>query len=881
MNKLTSIRIKQNDGTYSDDIPVQVLADNVVWTEGSTVSLTDILGQVKYTTKGSIQHQLDTFSLDEVENARVGADDTQYLNLKARLDGEYEDLQDAIAAVAANLQTQTGARSNADTAIRTDLSSETTSRINGDNLLSGQIVSLSGDVGDLEDALDDEVTARQSAINSEVAARNNAINSAIASEVTNRNSAIATEATARASAINAESSARQAADTTLQNNINVEKARIDQIASLPSGSTSGDAELQDIRVKINGVSSSSAGNAVREQFNDVISSLIRYGTGNIATLFDKNSPSITSNGVTMVPNSDGSFSLNGTASGEALFHLYANTSSLPYFFEIGKEYLCGLSFPVSAVKLQVIAYIGSSISILFNSNGVGSFTIPTGATGIWIRLSVPSGTTISSSTGTVYVLNGKSNRMLENSLAELDSEIERIVDGSVKYNQRNVIEIDANIPSFSTTRDGITIVYNKNGSFTLNGTATGGEALINFTNNVSNFIDIGKQYIAGIDCDNTNVRFQGIAYRDGALVSVPFNISGHSSSVFSIDEEISGLNTRLSIPNGVTVSNVTGKIYILTDTSTFYSYSSGQIHFNITVNSANMVDTESPSTYADFVADVESPSVLILPTNYSATGKPVPLLMICHGSGYAVSNNYWGWQGEYDSNFEAFVNNFVNAGYAVCDTNGLGSGVQSTWGAPRAIQAYRKLYEWVTSHYNVQHELNIYGFSMGGINALNFAANNGGIVKVLALGAPVTSLFDQVYNYNKGRKEGTAIYYNFTLPSGFDYSDFTDGAANAQELEIWNNNLDKTIGFDPTAKIIQFNNKNVLPFSYSPIRIWHAKDDTSVSYIYSQNFVDAIRNANNYASIRLVTTGGHGISYGENSYVTEEIIRWINRFNVS
>ena len=44
MNKLTSIRIKQTDDTYSDDIPVQVLADNVVWTQGSTVSLTTILG---------------------------------------------------------------------------------------------------------------------------------------------------------------------------------------------------------------------------------------------------------------------------------------------------------------------------------------------------------------------------------------------------------------------------------------------------------------------------------------------------------------------------------------------------------------------------------------------------------------------------------------------------------------------------------------------------------------------------------------------------------------------------------------------------------------------------------------------------------------------
>ena len=55
---------------------------------------------------------------------------------------------------------------------------------------------------------------------------------------------------------------------------NVLSSRIDAFTSLTEGSTTGDVELQDIRVKADGTTATSAGNAVREQFNELKSNVV-------------------------------------------------------------------------------------------------------------------------------------------------------------------------------------------------------------------------------------------------------------------------------------------------------------------------------------------------------------------------------------------------------------------------------------------------------------------------------------------------------------------------------------------------------------------------------------------------------------------------------
>lgn len=144
----------------------------------------------------------------------------------------------------------------------------------------------------------------------------------------------------------------------LQNQINVEKARIDELSTLEEGSTTGDAELIDIRTGFDGEIYSSAGNSTRNQVLKVdknVKSLF-----NRKQLYDKN---------------QGEF-LNGYYDASGNFISNANLYGLYIEVEPNTTYTIAGVYSYSALltinKTWIESYINTSAS---------GTTITTSATG--------------------------------------------------------------------------------------------------------------------------------------------------------------------------------------------------------------------------------------------------------------------------------------------------------------------------------------------------------------------------------------------------------------------------------------------------------------------------------------------------------------------
>lgn len=276
-------------------------------------------------------------------------------------------------------------------------------------------------------------------------------------------------------------------------------------------------------------------------------------------------------------------------------------------------------------------------------------------------------------------------------------------------------------------------------------------------------------------------------------------------------------------------------------------YESGYIYHQFQVPATKALTSESNINTA----------YLRLPESYKQYGNPTKLCLLVHGASLGISSDgSSGWTN--DELYNNVVNALLDAGYAVIDSNGYDDSVSNGhdhWGCPQALAGYHKAWDYFTTKYNLEREVYVYGFSMGGLTSLNLATERTIPIKCMMIGSPVISLYDQCVS-------GTATSVNPTFLAAYGITAYSEDAVG---------------GYDRYLDIVNVGSDGYVFNNLPPLFIGYGSTDVNISNEKIQEYYEALCNSNHIVTLKEYS-GGHEISYGGNATLITDMVTWFSYY---